>query len=395
MKNTFILILLFQITPLAFAQNPRSVNNKYKINSKALDETREIWVNLPANYDSTKSYPTMYVLDAEWQFDIAFAIMEELAVNDKIPKHIVIGIPHIDYDHRFKDLTFTNTEYNSSGEPDSTAAFYFNKEKTQGGLKFLEYLTNEVVPFVDSLHITNGFDVLIGHSLSGYFGAYILTTENPFNAFQLYDPSIWYNKADPVTHLTETVSKSVKANVFISTANGGKDREQYNVDMHKKFHEILLQNNINSELKVYDYESHGTVRLPSLIDGLSSLYKGFSIGYISPTDTITVEDAQKHFQSFSNKVNYNFNPPVEAFRWIGHANHFQKNWAEAIKAYQLCAALYNTDVIMLTEFADAYFQTNNLHASLETYQKALAIDPTNKLIQSKIEELIQLIAKEN
>ena len=165
--------------------------------------------------------------------------------------------------------------------------------------------------------------------------------------------------------------------------------------MHKKFHEILLQNDINSELKIYDYESHGTVRLPSLIDGLSNLYKGFSIGYISPTDTITVEDAQKHFQSFSNKVNYDFSPPVEAFRWIGYANHFQGNWAEAIKAYQLCSALYDTDVIMLTEFSDAYFQTNNLHASLEMYQKVLAIDPNNESVKLKIEELIQLIAKDN
>jgi predicted alpha/beta superfamily hydrolase len=394
MKNIFITILLLQFINLAYPQNSNPTGNKYLIDSDALNEARDIWIGLPTNYDSTKSYPTMYVMDAEWQFDISLAIMKELASNDKIPSHIVIGIPHIDNKKRAKDLTFTTSEYASNGKLDSVAASYFNNENTAGGLAFCNFLKDEAVPFVDAKFNTNGFDIFIGHSLSGYYGAYILNMDSPFNAFQLYDPSVWYNHGDAIAHFSKTTSENNIANVFISTANGGKDRAQYNVDTHKEFHDILLENKVNSELKVYN-EDHGSVRLVSLIDGLSNLYKGYSIGYISATDTITVQDAQKHYREFSEKVNYIFETPVDAYRWIGFANHFQGNWDKAIEAYTLCPSLYSVDAHLLIEFADSYFQTKEYNLSLDLYTKALALDQFNETARLRIEEIKLLATKNN
>jgi predicted alpha/beta superfamily hydrolase len=392
MKNIFITLLLFQFINLGYSQNPDLVNNKYSIESDALNETRDIWIGLPTNYDSSKSYPTIYVMDAEWQFDISFAIMKELAVNDKIPSHIVIGIPHIDYINRMKNLTFTPSEFGSNGELDSLAAKYFCKENTEGGMTYYTHLTKEVVPFVDSIFKTNGFDVFIGHSLSGYYGAYILTMNGPFNAFQLYDPSVWYNQGDAIEHFLKTTSEKNRVNVFISTANAGKDRAQYNVEAHKKFHDILVENKVNSELKVYD-EDHGSVRLVSLIDGLSNLYKGYSIGYISVTDTITVQDVQKHYREFSEKVNYAFEAPADIYRWVGFANHFQGKWDKAIEAYQLCSSLYAVDVKLLNEFADSYFQTKEYQLSADVYKKVLALDQSNEIAKQRIEKIKLLTTK--
>ncbi len=392
MKLIFTITLFFLSFNQVFAQHA-PVRKKFSFDSNFLNETREFWVGLPENYDSEKKYPTMYVMDAEWQFDIALAIMRELSKNDKIPDHIVIGIPKIDYQHRGKDLTFTATEFGSDGEPDSTAAAFFNSENTGGGMQFYKHLTEEVVPFINSRFLTNGFDVFIGHSLSGYYGAYIMTMDNPFNAFQLYDPSIWYNQGDAIKHFSSTFRKGFKTNVFISTAGGGRDRQQYNVDTHKAFHDELIKHKINSKLKVYNNENHGSVRLVSLIDGLSDLYDGFSIGYIFPTDTITVADADRHYQNFSKKVGFDFHCPVDAYRWIGYANYTQGNWVEAIKAYDLCGAL-DKDIVMMTELADCYFQTGAFALSLEAYVKVLGLDNKNEEVKLKIEEIKQLIAKE-
>lgn len=392
MKNIISSIFLLLFINLSYSQDSYQNVNKYIINSKFLKETSDIWVGLPANYDSTKSYPTMYVMDAEWQFEISFAIMRELASNDKIPSHIVIGIPHINHIKRTKNLTFTPSEYNSNGERDSIAAYYFNEENTAGGIAYYGHLSEEIVPFVDSLYNTNEFNVFIGHSLSGYYGAYILTKDGPFNAFQLYDPSIWYNHGDAIDHFSKTTSKQNMINVFISTANGGKDRAQYNVDTHKKFYDLLLQNKVNAELKVYN-EDHGSVRLVSLIDGLSSLYKGYSIGFISPTDTITVEDAQNHYRKFSEKVNFTFQPPADAYRWIGFANHFQGKWNKAIEAYKLCPSLHSADVNLLIEFADCYFRINEYQLSLETYKQVLELDQANENAKQRIEKIKLLTTK--
>lgn len=392
MKNLIITLLVVQFVHMGYSQDSDRKVNKYHIDSKYLEETREIWVGLPTQYDSTKSYPTLYVMDAEWQFDISFAIMKELAANDKIPSHIVIGIPHVNYVNRIKNLTFTPSPFNSHGKRDSIAAYYFDENNTGGGKTYYSHLTREIVPFVDSLYKTNGFDVFIGHSLSGYYGAYILTMNSPFNAFQLYDPSIWYNQRDAIKYFTKTTSGKDLFNVFISTANSGKDRAQYNVDSHKGFYEVLLQNKVNTELKIYN-EDHGSVRLVSLIDGLSNLYKGYSIGFISPTDTLSIQDAQNHYREFSEKVNFTFEPPADVYRWIGFANHFQKKWDKAIEAYKLCPSLYSVDVNLLIEFADSYFQIGEYQSSLDIYKQVLLLDQSKEIAKQRIEKIKLLTTK--
>ena len=387
MKTTLTTLLILFSFSFLLAQEPIEIGTKYKIDSKVLQEEREVWLALPANYDPQMAYPVLYVLDAEWQFDIARSLTKELAWTDQVPPHIVVGIPHIDYRHRFMDLTFSGTEFNSKGEKDATAADAFNPETTGGGMNFYRYLTEEVMEFVNAKHRTNGFDVLVGHSLGGYFGAYVLPLEGPFNAYQLFDASIWYNKGDAINHLVENAPEKLSSNVFIATAAGGEDRAQYNVDTQRKFHESLEEMKVSSVLHVYEDEDHGSVRLPGLIDGLTDLYEGVSFGYIFPTDTVTVADAKAHYQAFSEKVNHPFACPVDVYRWIGFANFTQEKWGQAIEAYELCNTLFDTDANVLREFGECLYQTNEFPKSLEMFEKALGLDPENETIQDRIKEL--------
>ncbi|MEM7038718.1 MAG: alpha/beta hydrolase-fold protein, partial [Bacteroidota bacterium] len=270
------LLLLLLISSNVAAQSPISAGEKHTLHSKILGEVREVWIALPENYDANRKYPVIYALDAEWQFDITRSLARELTTYDKIPHHIVVGVPHIDTRHRLKDLTFTTTEVSSDGKPDPGMASFFNAETSGGGMPFYEHLKSEILPFVDSLYSTNGFDVLIGHSLGGYFGAYIMTLNSPFEAYQLFDPSIWYNHGNAIQHFSETLPKACKANVFIASAAGGRNREQYNLDTHQEFQAALVKNGINAQHKSYAEEGHLSVRLPALIDGLTQLYKGYS-----------------------------------------------------------------------------------------------------------------------
>jgi predicted alpha/beta superfamily hydrolase len=393
MKIKFTIILSFLGFNFAYTQTSIVIGQKHLINSEVLKEEREIWIGLPTYYDSTIAYPTIYVLDAESQFDITLALTKELAANDKIPEHIVIGIPKIDGAHRFKNLTFTNTTLNSSGIEDSLLATYFSSENTGGGHDFFKHLKNEVFKIVETKFQTNGFNIFIGHSLSGYFGAYIISMESQFNAFQLYDPSIWYNNGNAITHLDESLQKGNNSNVFISTAGGGKDQQAFHMAMHDSLNFMLNEHSINSKLKVYPNENNGSVRLPSIIDGLSDLYEGYSIGYILPTDTITVKIAQNHYKAFSKKVNYVFNCPKETYRWIAFANHSQKNWEEAIKAYNLCLNSYTNDLRVSLEIAECYFELKEFRLSLNFFEKALVLDKTNASLKLKIKELKLIITK--
>lgn len=386
MKHAINVLFTLICVSYSCAQNPNYQVSSHTIASEHLNESRDIWIGLPVHYDSTKTYPTLYVMDAEWQFDIAYSIMKELAANDKIPSHIVVGIPHVDHLKRTYDLTFGPSTHNSSGEKDEVVTFYFGEGKTGGGPTFLKYLSEEVVPFVNAKHKSNGFDVFVGHSLSGYYGAYLVTMDTPFNAFQIYDPSIWYNQMKAIDHLQKTLPNDFRSNIYIATANGGRDRQQYNVDAHKNYYNVLKENKVNAILKSYD-ENHGAVRLPALIDGLTNLYEGYSIGYIFPTDTLIASDATAHYAAFSEKVNYTFEAPADAYRWIGFANHHQGKWEQAIEAYEFCGIFYNSDVNMMLEYADCYYQLEQFQESEVLYTKVLEIDAENETAKKRLQDL--------
>ena len=257
MRSIIIFILFISALHTVNGQTPIEVGTKYPVNSEVLGEERSVWIGLPDNYDSTISYPVVYVLDAEWQFDITQATVKELAANDKVPAHIVVGIPHVDRKRRFKDMTFTTTARGSDGETDSTLLNFFGEEQTGGGASFYGHLVTEVIPFVEGSHKTNGFDVFIGHSLSGYYGAYLISMDTPFNAFQLYDASIWYNGAEVIKHTKKSLPLLSKTNVFLSSASGGRDKQQYNIDTQAAFNQLLKGQGMNSEVIEYTKENHG------------------------------------------------------------------------------------------------------------------------------------------
>ncbi len=99
----------------------------------------------------------------------------------KSPEIIVIGIPQIDRKHRVFDMTFTDSRNDARDEIDSL--FTWNQSVTGGGLNLLNHIEQEVVSYIDITYSTNGFNSIIGHSLGGYYCAYILPIQTSFSAF--------------------------------------------------------------------------------------------------------------------------------------------------------------------------------------------------------------------
>jgi hypothetical protein len=169
MKFVIIIFTLF----FSLTSNSQNCFEVHQIKSKVLKEKRNIWVGLPTNYQKDSSYAVVYVLDAEHRFELSYTLIKELFENQAaIPKVIVVGIPHIDRFHRINDLTFTDSKVNGQGKEDTIGIF--NSSMTGNGLYFLQFLENEVLPFINKEYSTNGFNTLIGHSIGGYFCAYIL-----------------------------------------------------------------------------------------------------------------------------------------------------------------------------------------------------------------------------
>lgn len=271
MKLNFTFIFLAFLSGQVFSQVDTCIVEvkKHEISSKYLNQDREYWVSFPLRYDSTKSYPVIYILDGQWRFDLIRPLAFDLAANKKMPGHIIVGLPHKDWrKDRGVDYTFSNSRIEYDGEAvDSTR---YNASNSGGGEKFYKHLTEEVMKDVEANYRTNGKNILVGHSYGGYFGTYILSRDNGFTAYQIYDPSIWFSDGEASKMVEQNLSIDKELNVFISYQPVPEFHASKIEDLIK-----LLGNysKVKSGAKKYENETHNSLFLYSFLEGMSFLYQ--------------------------------------------------------------------------------------------------------------------------
>jgi predicted alpha/beta superfamily hydrolase len=271
MKLLLILFTLF----FSLKGNAQNCFEVHKIKSKVLKEKRIIWVGLPENYHKDSSYAVVYVLDAEDRFELTYSLTKELFDNQHaIPELIVVGIPNIEKLRRLYDLTFTDSKVNATGKKDTIG--YFSSSFTGNGLSFLNFIEKEVVPFINKHYSTNGFNTLMGHSIGGYFCAYILPIQKSFSAFQIYDPSIWYNDGDALAHIQKGLDLNYKSNLFISKGtafDGPKEYIKHHLSMIDSLGTFLSKYpKLTIATATYE-KDHNAMYLFSVMEGLTTLFK--------------------------------------------------------------------------------------------------------------------------
>ena len=157
MKPYLILVLIFIFS----IESGSSQNSNEKINigekavlkSEIYNEDFNLLIWLPTSYnDSNKKYPVVYRLDGEWFFLPTSGDVYHLVYNDEIaPEMIVVCIQN---NNRGRDMLPPISEYAPEGASVD---------------KFLLFLKNEAIPFIDNLYRTNDFRILCGQSTSGFF----------------------------------------------------------------------------------------------------------------------------------------------------------------------------------------------------------------------------------
>ncbi|WP_462248866.1 alpha/beta hydrolase [Ekhidna sp.] len=229
MKKSLITILVTMlITSIAvltifeiIAQNKQLEADVLEtIDSEILEEQRNLLIHLPTQFDPSKTYPVMYVLDGSSQdFRIA-GIAEILSRAGVINDMIIIGIPNTD---RNRDLTphyiFQKTDGERLGEGD----------------QFLKFLVNEVIPFIESQYPTNGYRMLAGHSRGGLFTFYAyLEQPEVFDALFCFSPSFWRDNTIIFEKSQQFYSADREEHPFIYMSLGTEENEK----MKRSFDEV-------------------------------------------------------------------------------------------------------------------------------------------------------------
>src|SRR5688572_11362194 len=78
------------------------IGEKFRIQSRVLNEERSYWVYVPSSYDNKhfepKKYPVLYLLDGDAHFQSASGVVqfmsENINGNIQIPELIIVAIPN-------------------------------------------------------------------------------------------------------------------------------------------------------------------------------------------------------------------------------------------------------------------------------------------------------------
>ncbi len=154
-------------------------------NSSILQQDRVLNIYLPDGYspDGAATYPVIYVLDgsANEDFPHIAGLAQFMNMYALLPKSIVVGIANVD---RRYDFTHTTTN-------DSDKVWV----PTNGGsARFIDFIGNELQPFVDARYRTSGARTIIGQSLGGLLATEVLFKRpDLFDDYIIVSPSLWWD----------------------------------------------------------------------------------------------------------------------------------------------------------------------------------------------------------
>ncbi|WP_296317971.1 alpha/beta hydrolase [Winogradskyella sp. UBA3174] len=199
MKKTILIVLLF------FLSIPIIAQIRYdEINSPNLNVARQLKIKLPKNYDpsSELKHPLIIVFDGDYLFEPVAGQVDFQTYFDDMPGSIVVGI--VQGDERYYD-----------GYCDEVTGL-----PKEGGLRFHNFISDELIPYLDNNYNTSKFRVAVGHDLMGNFINSYLFKEDPlFQAYVSISPDLSGTVKDYLGKRLE----SFRDDIFYYMATSDKD----------------------------------------------------------------------------------------------------------------------------------------------------------------------------
>lgn len=261
-----LLIIVFLASAICFSMKAQGSNlynaQKNFFNSESVDDSFHIYISLPDGYDeSVKRYPVLYVLDSDVAFGMAASIARYLQIGDNIPELIVVGIGYGALDK-------------SAGEKRRRD---YRPAKSGGSEKFLIFIKDELIPFIDSNYRTIPEDrTITGYSIGGLFALYALFTQpDIFNRYIVGSPSLSWDNYSIFDFEESSVDKlkEKSMNVFISV--GSEESED---KFFEPIDQLVIQlqernySGLTLSTKVFQGSTHLMGPPESLTHGLLSVF---------------------------------------------------------------------------------------------------------------------------
>jgi predicted alpha/beta superfamily hydrolase len=262
------LLLLMSFVPAintAPAQEPAIINDS--VFSEVLNEQRKIKIYLPEEYKpgSGEKYDVVYITDGETHFDDFLYIYTFARGERFLPPLILIAIQN------------TYTSEGSMRNRDFLPEKITGTTKSGRADKFIAFLKNELIPYINKKLPASGDNSLFGHSLGGLFTMYVLLKEpGLFTNYYCSDPAFPWDNRHIITMAEETFKNTIELNKTLWI--NGVEETFRNVGIAKmdSVLKAMAPDGLRWKVSVYPNETHMSVRLKGIYDGLKYTFDGYN-----------------------------------------------------------------------------------------------------------------------
>jgi len=354
------------------------LGTQHILKSEVLQENRPIIISLPNGYENNDAnYPVLYLLDGLGNIKHEVGTVELLTESGIIPPIIIVAIESLD---RSRDLTPSNAGQEVYGGTGDAGI-----PQSGGAPEFLQFLEEELIPYVESNFRTHPYRLLEGHSFGGLFSTYVLM-EKPgiFDAFIIQSPALWWNKEE----MTEKAKDFFKSNTNLDNSVyigiGGGDGWGMRQELIR-YVDVIKQSNPKNFHWTHEEigdEGHDDARLLLNYYGLKFVFSDLKVSG-EFLKNYSDEAFLKSEQQLADKYGKNARRPAGDYFDIITKLLNDENVLEAITVLKRASEAYPKYVMLTNNLAQLYEKTNQINKAIEAYKSAIEISKKLKLGQEE------------
>lgn len=242
MKSSLLaLILIFsqylalgQSMPQLVEESDLVIGKSLTITSDILQEERALNIYLPHGYkaDSLKTYPVIYLLDGAMDEDfihiaglVQFGSFPWINI---VPESIIVGITNT---NRKRDFTYpSNNALDQKEFPESGES-----------ARFIQFIANELQPFIQANFSISEEKTIIGQSLGGLLATEILFKQPElFDRYIIVSPSLWWDDEKLLAYSPE--DHNSQKQIYLAVGKEGEVMERTARALYQKLKTLNWKN---------------------------------------------------------------------------------------------------------------------------------------------------------
>ena len=274
-----ILTFILQVFCVVHAQEQSVINDS--IYSDILQEQRQVKIILPEDQPgSAVKYDVIYLTDGEWAIDPFSFIYKFAKDEDYVPPAVIVAIPN----RYINGVNQRDRDFLPVHVPEPAISGEANK--------FLSFIKNELIPYIDNKYPTNGSNSIYGHSYGGLFTLYTLLSEPElFDTYYATDPPFRWND-DYLIKMASGKLENLPPDKVLWIAGIESTYKNMGINRLDSLLGTRAPDNLYWKMVTYPNEKHNSVRLKAMYDGIKFAYSGYPGASLNfhPMNGILLED---------------------------------------------------------------------------------------------------------